>query len=169
MMDNEENERKFLIDCFTNDGWFYIVKESALLITEKSEIKVGAKVQFAYPEDVKQPKIRRGKIIMESESDEILDKEMERMIKKYEKYNITKAEVVDKENLEYEEKRLRFKERAREGNVFMAVHLQNELNIKNKEKENLMIKISNALTLTEEANEALLNITKDLQENWKPQ
>lgn len=65
-MTNQEKRRKFLLDCFTEDGWFYIVKKKAILVTDDSDLKIGAKVQFTYTDNDKQQKIRKGKIIMES-------------------------------------------------------------------------------------------------------
>lgn len=65
-MENQELVRKFLIDSFTEDGWFYIVNQTSLLVTDDSEIKIGAQIQFAFPDKGEHSKIRKGKIIMES-------------------------------------------------------------------------------------------------------
>lgn len=56
----------FLIDSFIEDGFLYIVNQTNILVTVDSELKIGARVQFAYTESVKKPKIKKGKIIMES-------------------------------------------------------------------------------------------------------
>ncbi|XP_043474827.1 uncharacterized protein LOC122506604 isoform X2 [Leptopilina heterotoma] len=96
-MSNNEN-RFFLLDSFIENGWFYVVSKSAILVTDEMEIKIGEKVQFAYPEDVVQPKI---------ESDEYLIEEMNKKIEEIEKKDVTREELKEQEKLEYEEKRLR--------------------------------------------------------------
>lgn len=75
-MTHKEQERYFLIDCFSRDGYFYIQRKENLLVTDDSDIKIGSKVQFIYNEEKevrkeepkinKENKIRIGKIIMES-------------------------------------------------------------------------------------------------------
>lgn len=67
-MVDDDRRRKFLLNSFTEDGWFYIVDKRALLVTDDSEIKIGALVQFAYSSNVDKSKVRKGKIIMESVS-----------------------------------------------------------------------------------------------------
>lgn len=66
MSNDEDQERKFLVDAFTEDGWFYIIDKKALLITDDSEIKLGVLMQFEFPDKKGEIKIRKGELIMES-------------------------------------------------------------------------------------------------------
>lgn len=93
-----------------------------------------------------------------SESEEILDKEMNKRIDEIEENNITRDETIEKEKLEYELKRTKFIERAREGNVYMALQLQQDLNVETK--EDLINRVSNVLTVNKDINEALTYIEK---------
>lgn len=63
-MDTNKDEYFVLLNAFTDDGWFYIVRKGAILVTDESEIKIGAKVQFPYPEDDDNPNIKKGKIVL---------------------------------------------------------------------------------------------------------
>ncbi|XP_043474826.1 uncharacterized protein LOC122506604 isoform X1 [Leptopilina heterotoma] len=150
-MSNNEN-RFFLLDSFIENGWFYVVSKSAILVTDEMEIKIGEKVQFAYPEDVVQPKI---------ESDEYLIEEMNKKIEEIEKKDVTREELKEQEKLEYEEKRLRLVEKARKGNIAMAIELEKELSPK-EENKNLLNIIDEALTLTEKGKAELTKINKNL-------
>lgn len=49
-----------------NDGFYYIVSKLFILVTELPEIEVGEEFEFLFPENAVKPKVRKGKIIMES-------------------------------------------------------------------------------------------------------
>lgn len=83
---------------------------------------------------------------------------MKKRIKEIDEKEIKREEVIEKQKLEYEEKRLKFKERTREGNILMSIELEKELTILNKEREDLKSRVSNLLALSKEANTSLLNL-----------
>lgn len=49
-----------------NDGFYYIVSQISILVTELPDIEVGEQFEFLFPENAVKPKIRKGTIIMES-------------------------------------------------------------------------------------------------------
>lgn len=63
------DKRLFLLDSFSENGKFYIVSKSTILVTNESEIEIGRKVQFAHTtkeQDIEMAKIKTGKIVMKS-------------------------------------------------------------------------------------------------------
>ncbi|XP_051155321.1 uncharacterized protein LOC127277917 [Leptopilina boulardi] len=120
-----DQERKFLIDSFVEDGEFYIIKKENILLTDDSDIKIGARIQFVFKrknkKGVEKTKIITGKIIMESESDDILTEVANTRRAEIEENEMTREEMKEKEMLEYKKKRLKFVQRARQGNVEMAL------------------------------------------------
>ncbi|XP_051162139.1 uncharacterized protein LOC127282099 [Leptopilina boulardi] len=157
-MENNEKENFVLFDSFIDEGWFYIVNKTCILVTEKSEIKIGAKMQFSYPNEEKTSKIKTGKIIMQSESIENLEEEMNRRIKEIKVKKITREELKEKEKSESEAMKTKFMERARQDNIIMAKELQKDINLRKKEKDDLLNKITSAINLTKKENEKLENL-----------
>ncbi|XP_043482135.1 uncharacterized protein LOC122511137 [Leptopilina heterotoma] len=150
----------FLLDSFSENGKFYIVRKSTILVTDESEIEIGRKVQFAQPkkgQDIEMAKIKTGKIVMKSESEKELTKLMNKMKSEIEKKKITKEEMKEEVKREYDKRRLEIVKKTRQGNIEMAKILQKELNAKMKKKD-LLNELNNALRLTEEEGEELLKI-----------
>ncbi|XP_051176216.1 uncharacterized protein LOC127291251 [Leptopilina boulardi] len=153
-----KHNRWCLLQCFTKDAEFYIVRKNSLLVTDEAEIKIGAKIQFPYPEDKTNSKIKIGKIIMESESQKIVQNEMKKMKIEMEENGITIEDIMKEEKEQYEEKRQEYRSRARQDNIDMAKLLLQELDERTKREANLQNSIVEALNLTEETNASVLNI-----------
>lgn len=65
--DDKSNKRLFfLFDTFPNDEKFYIISKTSILVTDDSEIKIGEKFQFVFPNDSKDSDIKMGKLVMQS-------------------------------------------------------------------------------------------------------
>lgn len=78
---------------------------------------------------------------------------MDARIAEIEEKKITREEMKEKERLENETERLKVVQRARQGNVEMALLLQKEMSTKEKRREDLLNQITGALKLVERGKE----------------
>lgn len=85
---------------------------------------------------------------------------MDKKIKEINKKGITREDALKKEKAEYEEKRLKFMQKARQENVAMAIELQKDMNKNIYKKENLRNNIAKAFNLTNKTNATLVSIQK---------
>lgn len=65
-MTNQKEEWFVLFDTYISDERFYIVSKTSILVTDDSEIKIGEKFQFVFPNDSKDAEIKMGKLVMQS-------------------------------------------------------------------------------------------------------
>ncbi|XP_043462876.1 probable serine/threonine-protein kinase DDB_G0283337, partial [Leptopilina heterotoma] len=163
-------ELQYLIDATQDDGWFYIINKTAILVTEIDEIVVGAKVQFLYPENATKPKVRKGVILQESENETVLQKEMDKRCRDLEKsnnkknHNQTKKEQ-EKKNVEATKRKL---EKIKTSNILMAKELHEDMNNSLKKKPLQFEEIlDNALSLTDKLFDALYHMKMEVQMEYE--